>query len=222
MGKTFEQLKASIGDWLQVNTNRVADTVRGDLINMAQREIMRNHTLWFGETSDTFPTVAGTNGYDFPTGFVRFQTHGDANGSPIWYLDDDNAVVWVKYLPKDEFDATYGGETSADYSEPINYTLWGGQVILGPTPDDVYTMHRDYYKVLADLADSSPNNENVFTDNAWEVLLWRVLLFATVYVIEDSRAQIWKTKSDVAEADLVREHAYIRASARRIQSEEPG
>lgn len=213
MAETFESLKTKIGDWLGADTTRLPTSVRGDLLNMAQREMLRKHDLRFGEVTDTFPTVSGTADYALPTGWKQ--------PFSFWYVDPDTSgVVELAYLSKEVFDGRYPDTTKQ--AKPVAYTVWGSNIRLGKTPDRVLTITRNYYRVLPDLTDGAPNNENAFTQNAWEVLLWWALLHSTMYTIEDARLPIWAERFRQAETDLVSEHRRAWSSGRVAQSEEPG
>ncbi|KKK52112.1 hypothetical protein LCGC14_3108210, partial [marine sediment metagenome] len=163
MAVTFENLKTKLGDWLDMDTTRLPDSVRGDIINIVMREILRKRDLRFGETSDTFATVASTRNYLLPTGWSRPQS--------LWYQNPDTlGITFLTFLNKDEFDLKFPDSTKE--ADPSNFTVWAGNIQLGKTPERILTINRNYYAILADLADGSPDNENDFTKNAWEVLLY--------------------------------------------------
>ena len=163
MSETLETLRARLQNWLSANTTRLPDTVANDMINIVQRELCRKHDLRFAETTDTFATVSGTANYTLPTGWSRPYR--------LWYTDPDTSnVVQLVSLSKERFDAYYPDSTKT--AKPEAYTVWGSNLQLGKTPDRVLTITREYYKMLADLVDGSPNNSNAFTLNAWEVLFW--------------------------------------------------
>lgn len=208
MAETFATLQAKIISWLNVDTTRLS--IAGDLINMAQRELLRKHDLRFGETSDTFATADGDNDYDLPTGFSRPHS--------LWYTDPDtSAVVFVTYLPKDEFDARYPDATKK--AKPGNYTFWGQTLYLGKTPDQIITINRNYYKLLADL--SADGDSNDFTDNAWEAIFFKALTLSSLYMVEDARMPVWQAKAKQLEDDLVEEHRRARSVGRIPQNRIP-
>lgn len=213
MAETFETIKTKLGDWLDVNTTRLTDAVRGDLINIVQRRIGRNYDLRFFEVSDTFTTVDGTRDYALPARWSRPLS--------LWYQDpDDSAIVFLTRRDKDEFDNKFPDQTKK--AKPSDYTVWAGNIQLGKTPDRVLTINRNYYRILADLADGAGNNENDLTKNAWEVLLFGALVEATEYLIEDPRRSMWLSKFKEIESDLVSEHRRERSAGRIPQNTEPG
>jgi hypothetical protein len=216
MGLTFTDLKTKLGDWLALDTARLADSVRGDLLNLAQRELLRKYDLRFGEFSDTFATVVSTYDYALPTGWSRPHT--------LWYTTAAGGQTFLRQLSKEEFDAEF--PDTAKTAEPGAYTVWGDKLRLGKTPSSVLTINRNYYRVLPDLGSldqsGQPIAENEFTKNAWEAIFFRALVEATKYLIEDPRASLWEEKARAAELHLVLEHSRARHSGRQLVMEEPG
>lgn len=208
---TFEQLKDAISDWLAKDDNQITDTVRGQLINLAQRRILRNYDLRFGQYTQIQATAASDEDYDVPTGYSRTYE--------IWYMSGGSKVSLIP-LTKEEFDNKY--EDNATTGAPKHYTIWSNTLYLGPKPDSVYSLEWNCWRMLPDLADGSPNNENALTTAAWEYLLFRALHFATKYLIEDARAPLWQEEADRLEADIVREHSRERSVHRRPVTNEPG
>jgi hypothetical protein len=88
----FEDLKSSLGDWLGKDYTQLNDTIRGQLINMAQRELLRNADLRFGEYIYSFNTVASQADYDVPTGYSRTYS--------IWYMGGGEKIDLV-FLTKE-------------------------------------------------------------------------------------------------------------------------
>ena len=212
MAENFESLKAKILDWLAIDAVRLPDAVRGDILNIVQRQTVRNHDLRFAEISDTMATVASASSYTLPTNWR----------SPLnlWYISPNTgARVDLGRIPKDEFDTLYPDATKT--GSPANYTVWGDLIYLGPTPDAILTVNRNYYGFLTDLADGSPNNTNAFVEEAWDVLLYGALGYACRYLLEDPRAPIWEGRYIELEQDLAREHHREKSAGRIIQSREP-
>lgn len=214
MAETFETLKARILDWLAADATRLPDAVRGDCINLIQRRVMRNHDLRFGETADTLALVANDHDYNLPVGW--------RSPLSLWYINPGtDARIDLVRKTKDEFDALYPDPT-AGTDTPINYTVWGGLIYFGPTPNQSLTLNLNYYKVLPDLVDGSPNNTNDFVDEAWDVLFYGAMEEACKYLLEDQRAAIYGGKFLELEADLAGEHQREKSSGRVAQSRIPG
>lgn len=207
---TFEEMKTELGTWLDADTTRLPDATRGLIINICQRELLRTNDLRFGEVTSSIVTVNGTRNYALPTGWSRAYS--------IWYNNIGKCDLSRK--TKEEFDILY--PVSTEKGEPIHYTVWGGNIYLGPTPNAVFTINHNYYRVLPDLVDGSPNNTNDFVANAWEALLFRALWYATKFLIEDAREATWHSMAQLFENKLIIEHARARTSGRRPVTREAG
>ena len=211
MAKDFVAIKTAMGDWLNVDTTRLPDAIRGDMINIIRRELLRKRDLRFGETSDTFSTIASTRDYALPTGWSRPLS--------LWYQNPDSlAITFITYLDKDEFDLKFPDQTKEN--DPVNFTVWAGNIQLGKTPKRIITTNRNYYKILADLSNGSPSDS--MTDDAWEILLYGALVEASRFGIEDVRIPMWAARHKDLEDQLTMEHRRARTSARIAQSREPG
>jgi hypothetical protein len=210
MGKNFTDLKTALGDWLNLDANELSDSIRGDCINIALREICRLHDTRYNEVSDTFPTVATTFDYAVPATWSRPFT--------LWYIHPTNGgIVRLVFKTKDEFDQLFSD--TAKTGLPSHYTLWGSNIRLGKTPDRAITINRNFYAILADL--SAGNLTNGFTDNAWEALLFNALAEASEFGIEDARIPMWRQRGQKFVADLVIEQARAKSVGRRATGMEP-
>lgn len=211
MGKTYAELKDSLGQWLGMNLKRLPDAIRGDCINIAQRELCRLLNTRYNEVTDTFATVAGTASYALPATWKQpYQ---------LWYLDPDTGGrVDVNFLLKEEFDDRYPDPTKQ--AKSAHFTVWGSSLYLGSTPDRALTINRDFYAILADLA--NPGDTNGFTTNAWEAVLFRALGDVSRYGIEDARIPMWQQRAAELKDQLDIEHSRARSSGRRAESQEPG
>lgn len=210
MGKTFRQLKDALGDWLAANATRLPDGVRGDVINIAQRRLCRMFDLPANEKSDTFLTVAGTRDYSLPSDWSRPHT--------LWYRHPTTgAVVFLDLLSKERFDLTH--PDAARQGLPSAYTIWGSTLQLGPTPDRVLTLNRNYYTILADL--SADGDTNGLTQDYWEGLLWGALVEAEPYLLEDARLPLWRARFEAFQDELAVASARARTSGRRPEAREP-
>ena len=200
---TFEEMKAAMGTWLDTDLNRLPNESRGQIINICQREILRVNDLRFSEKTATINAVDATASYDLPAGWSRPYS--------LWYYSSGKHDI--DFLSKEEFDIKYPDPTSKGV--PKHYTVWGEYIIFGPTPNASFSVNANYLKLLADLADGSPNNTNPFVEGAWEVLFFRALWYASEFMIEDARAPLWANKAQMLEQKLAIEHARARSSGRR-------
>lgn len=207
----FEDLKSAIGDWLGKDTYQISETIRGQLVNMAQRDLCRSYDLRFGEYVNAINTVASQQEYDVPTGYSRTYS--------MWYMSGGSKVDLIP-LTKEEFDKKY--EDNLTTGAPKHYCVWANHLYFGPMPDAIYAVKHNCRIMLADLVDGSPNNSNDMTIWAWEVLLFKCLAWATKYLIEDVRAATFETEAVKFEAALVREHSREKSTHRRPATSEPG
>lgn len=103
MGKTFEDLKASIHDWLIVGSEssdeRLPDSVVGDIINIVQRDYLRRRESWLGEQTYVLSVSSGVSSYTAPANFSK--------PSKLWYINTSNEIAVLKYSEKDAFDVNY-------------------------------------------------------------------------------------------------------------------
>lgn len=206
-----------MGNWLgNVNATRLPDAIRTDCINSAIRFYLRKYDLRYGEISDTFNTVAytssGDQNYTLPTGWLRPHT--------IRFTHPDNsAEIFPIYRSKEAFDILFPDPTKTGI--PSFYTIYGANMILGKSADQVITVTRNYFGLLTDL--SSPDDDNVFTKDAWEAILFQALVFACEgYGINDRRLPQWRSMADRFGLSLITSHARARTSGRKAVSSEPG
>lgn len=230
MSKDFIELKASLREWLGLTTKELPDLICGDIINLVQRRYCRLHESRFGETSDTFEARESIRDYAAPEGWSKPRS--------FWFPDpdDQNEVVYIDYVNKDLFDKTFpasglfgstftapmgaGAFGESNLGTPEIYTVWAGYIMLGPVPDHAFTIFRNWWRIPADLTDAVPTNE--FTKQAWEYLLFKGLVMASLFGFEDARMPGWKDQADEIEADLIIEDARARTTAHAAISEMPG
>lgn len=218
MPVTFENLKTKIGEWLGIDQEdddeRLPLATRGDIINIVMRDYLRRRESRFGEFSDTFPTVASQKNYAVPSTWSK--------PGQIWYINPDtaNVVFLTYYANKQLFDKKFPDATKT--GDPEAYTIWAEEILLGKTPERVLTLNRDYYRILAELVDGSPNNENIFTQQAWEYLLFASLVESTEFGIEDDRLPTWERAKGRFEFALDSEDSRRRQVGRTSQGTEPG
>jgi hypothetical protein len=207
----FEDLKTAIGDWLGKDYNQLNDTIRGQIINIAQRDLLRSYDLRFGELAYALTTAGSDQEYNVPDGYSRTYS--------MWYMSGADKVDIIP-LTKEEFDKKFEDNTTT--GAPTHYTIWANKLYLGPMPDAIYNVKWNVRVMLDDLADGSPNNTNDLVTWAWEVLMFKSLALATKYLIEDARAAIWEAEATRLENNLVREHSREKSVHRRPITNEPG
>lgn len=203
-------LQGYMRDWLATSTTRLSNSAATQMLNMAQRDILRSHDLWFAETAQTFALVAGTQSYPAPT-------------SPIFsrpisfdYTDPDhsNVLVELDEIPFEEYRTKYGtGTASFPRGDPVEYAVLRNELWFGPTPDRNITANIFYYGVFVDL--SAGTDFNNLTVYGWELLLFTALAYASRYMMEDERAEMFEGFAKKQLSLINAEHERRRWSAKR-------
>lgn len=130
-------------------------------------EIQNRHKWRWLRKTFTFNTVADDDSYaytdvtDVDTGvaIARFSEWrlNDRNNPPKIYLTASGTGVqtWLTYISWDAFNAIYkiGSQTS---SQPVHITVDpDNNIVLGPAPNDVYTVTGDFYRSAQTLSSDS-------------------------------------------------------------------
>jgi hypothetical protein len=205
----FASLRDRLADWLgAANLIRFPLGVRGDLINFARRKLSRLHDTRYNEVTDRLDTVEGVAAYPVPTLWSHPYTLTHTTGGQFVELD---------YLDPQAFDRAFPDPTLVGI--PSAYTLWSSYLVLGPMPDRVIAITRNYYVVLPSL--SADEDEDAFSQNWWELILFTALVEASKYLVEDPRAPMWQSMAKDLEMDLVIEQRRARTSGRRPVGREP-
>lgn len=211
VAESFVTLRDKMRTWLAVDADRLANAAAGDCLNLAHKELSRKYDGHWNEVLDSFATAANDRDYALPAGYRTPLT--------FWYIDPDtDAFVELQRVEKDTFDALFPDATVT--SAPSHYTVWGSALYLGPTPDGVYTIWRNYYRIVADLTEANPTG-GLIPDH-WDVVFFGGLVHATRYLLEDARAPLWEAQYRRLESDLVSQQHRERSAARVPQSREPG
>jgi hypothetical protein len=92
---------------------------------------------WRVAADQSLSITAGTRAYVVPADY----------GEP-WGLYDQNGAV-LMFLPPRDFLALYSGTAAVTRGQPAHYTLMGGSVYFGPTPDATTTYKWQYLKRLS-------------------------------------------------------------------------
>jgi hypothetical protein len=131
------------------------------------------------ETLDTsVSTVGGTSTIALPTGYVQMRDY-HLTTSPLTQL---------QYLTPEIMTRLNAGSLQG---KPLTYTIIANNILLGPTPDAVYTTSMLYYKTFDPLTDAAPTNWVI--TNAPDVYLYGALLEAEPFLMNDQRVQLWAT-----------------------------
>jgi hypothetical protein len=210
---TFEELKSSVGSWMGKKESQLSDAIRGQIINIGQRELLRVNNLSFSQTTSPIVLVPNQVYTATPDRWSRPYSFTYAN---------DGETEFVQFITKEEFDKRYPDSlATGDYPEHV--TRWGNKLYWGPTPKIAATVVCNYLSYLPDLSDGVPGNTNDLIVYGWEALLFRSLWYSSLFGFEDARAPLWEKMALKFELQLVVEHSHsFRAVTSHPQSKEYG
>ena len=93
----------------------------------------------------------------------------------------------------------YRFQKSNTAGQPLYFTIFGSEIELAPTPDQIYTIEMVYRKVIPDL---ETNSTNWLLTLAPDIYLYGALLESAPYIKEDARIQVWGLGLKTALDDL--------------------
>ncbi|MBV4459176.1 hypothetical protein KVG96_14545 [Pseudomonas sp. COR58] len=170
---TYAELQASVASWLNRSD---LSAIIPDLITLAETQLNIDLNARSMEARTTLATVAGTETVTLPTDMLdmrRLQVVGTYN-QPL------------SYRSPDEIGIDYAANTSG---QPVVFTVIGGQLELGPTPDAVYSLELIYKQRLPALSDTNTSNWLLASwPNAY---LYASLLAAMPFLMNDARLATW-------------------------------
>jgi len=216
-----------------IDTSAAFSADTNNIINKAMRKLQSIHNFAVMEKSTTINTTIATRVLgDMPADFKEFR------GGNGWYIDQTGAAVKVFHRPTLEdvlaeyalTDATETGAPRVVLIVPIDFG--GGapeengptfEVQVWPYPDGnsgytpdggsagEYPVTLPYWGYLADLANNS--DQNWFTDNAEDFLVYAALAEGFFYIQDETRAQMYE---DRAYGGMWREQGIIGGEANRV------
>lgn len=172
----YTELQTAVANWLDRDdlSARIPE-----FIGLCEARFNRSLRIRAMETLDTsVSTVADIKTIALPTGYVQMRDI-HITGDPL---------VQLQYVTPEIMNRIHAGSVSG---RPEVYTIIGENIVLGPTPDAVYSTSMLYYKTFDALSDSSPTNWVI--TNAPDVYLYGTLLEAEPFLMNDARVQLWAT-----------------------------
>lgn len=168
--QTYADLKASIASWL--NRSDLSGVIP-DLISIAEANLNRDlDNIRSMETKVTLSTVAGVSSVALPTDMLEMKR--------LQLVSNPNQVL--VYMSADELSATY---VDGQQDRPVNFAAIGGNLELGPIPDNVYSLELTYFQKLPALSDANQTNWLI---TAWpDAYLWGALCAAQPFLGNDAR-----------------------------------
>ena len=110
-------------------------------------------------TDTSITTVAGTQSYALPTGYIEATT--------VIYQSDPYCTL--RFMSNSDFYNKYNASQSR--GKPTLLTIVGSDILLGIAPDTATTLQINYYKTLTALSDSNATN-NILTNYPELVFIW--------------------------------------------------
>lgn len=198
---TYTDLQASIATWLKRDD---LTSVIPDFIALAESRLMRDLRLRQQITSTTLTTVAGQQSVTLPTDFLEFENVSLRSSQ----------TRSLSYAPVEHIDTKYPTEYTGT---PAVYAIEGQTMLLGPTPDAVYSLPVIYYAKWPAL---SVTPTNWLLTNHPGLYLFASLAEAQPYMLDDQRIAVWESKYQavMAQVQSKDETATHSGSALRVKT----
>ena len=172
---TYSNLKTTIASYL----NREDLTAYlGDFITLAESRLNRElRVREMVEINTSTNTVAGTQSYDLPTGYLEALT----------VIYQSNPFITLRFMANSDFYNNYNSSQSS--GTPTYFTIVGTKILLGMQPDSAQTLQINHYKKVSALSDSNATND--ILTNYPELYLYGALAESSPFLMQDERLQIW-------------------------------
>ncbi|HAI39219.1 MAG TPA: hypothetical protein DCM40_14400 [Maribacter sp.] len=174
---TYSNLKTSIANYL----NRSDLTAfLGDFILLTEARLNRELRVREMVNTDTsITTVAGTQSYALPTGYLEATT----------IIFQSDPFCTLRFISNTDFYNKYNNSQAR--GKPTYFTVVGTNILLGVPPNSATTLQVNYYKKLDTLSDS--NTTNTILTNYPELYLYGALAESAPFIMQDERINVWGT-----------------------------
>jgi hypothetical protein len=180
----YSDLQTSVATWLHRTD---LTSIIPDLITIAEMRLNADLAARDMETTATLSTVANTKTLALPT---------DVTESRRLVLTSQDPKRVLNYIAPEKLTENYPYSTTGI---PEVYTVIGGNLEFGPTPDAVYTLEYVYRQRLPSLVTNSTN----WLMTKWpHVYLYATLCAAAPYLGQDQRIQVWEDAYQKAVHDI--------------------
>ena len=204
---TYDNLKSEIASFL----NRDDLTANIDtFIDLAETRHARDLRIREMEAvSTSITTVAGTQSYDLPTGYLELR----------YAMLQTSPYTMLQYMTPADFFRVYNeGEGTG---MPVYYTIVGKKIYLGHSPDSANVLELGFFQRATAL--SSSNTTNDILTNFPDLYLYGSLAETSPFLMQDERLPVWsslykegvKTANESAQRGRV-SAAPLQMSARRV------
>lgn len=159
MALTLQNLRDSLRKALGVDSTELDNTGADLLLNTSFWEIADVFKFREKEVSTEFDTVASTIAYDVEDDLLGLQE--------ISIEDPDSGQhTPLREIMLNDYETNYVNQTSSE-SKPTHYIRRSNEILLYPTPDDIYTIKVYYWKTLDDIASGGPD-----IPRSWHPMIW--------------------------------------------------
>lgn len=179
---TFAELKTAVAAWI----NR--DDLTAHLPEfIALAEARLNRSMLTAEREGEVVSVTDDEELSLPDDFY---------GIRAIYIETDPRQI-LQPMGLSELRAAHRGA-----GLPVGYAVSSGNtLVLGPAPDGEYTLNLNYWKAIPPLADNSTN----WLLTAYpDVYLSAALVEASMFIMDEQRAQMWDARCSRQIDDIVR------------------
>lgn len=175
---TYANLLSAVGDWFADTT---LSSQMADAVTLLEAELNRSLRVRRMENlSTSTTTVAGTQSYSWPTGFLECR-----NSPYIVQSSQPNRVLqYVTPSALQELDDGRGNDLPAYWTDYI------GSLYLWPVPTADLTIYIPYYKKLQLATDLT----NWLLTNHPDVYLYGTLMQMGAYETESERLALWASR----------------------------
>ncbi len=189
----YSTLKTTVADWL--NRDNMSTQI-GYFINIAMRKIENSpkHNFKYMRSYATGTLSDGDYVLAYPTRYKAIQAFYVQDTSDAYRLMKKNVLAYALSVYPYISDYKSFPEIAAD--DDAN-----DQFLIRPTVDDTYTYNLYYYAYSAEL--SADGDTNWWTDNYWEILMYRALHEGCMYIKDVQEAQVWMAKYQEAFDDII-------------------
>ena len=172
----YADLVASVGTWLKRSD---LSAQIPDFVTLAEARLARDLRIRSMIATATLTTVDDTQAVTLPADWLETENVTLIGDAPVNLAVVTPELMDVKY------------PSGIRTGKPAVYCVLGDEMQLGPTPDGVYSIQIAYYARFAAL---STTPTNWLLTNHPSLYLFSALAEASVYTLEDDRAQIWEAK----------------------------
>lgn len=182
---TYSELQTAVQNWL-VRTDSDIVSRTPEFISLFESRFKRKTRHWRMEKRATLSLTASDGYVVLPADYLEMRS---------LHLNTDPKRQLEYRTPQQIRDLWLGSETS----RPEVYSVVGGEVLFGPTPDSDYEAEMDYY-AFSVLSDS--NTTNWLLTHHPDIYLFGALVMAEPYIGADERIVLWKGQLDEALEEL--------------------